>query len=315
MKRMKVLLLLLAVAGAVSMAMAYEPIVKENKQWVYYRLHIRNIPQNWPQVDTLFYPCVYEFKGDTVVDGFTYKKLWRDYAYTEVVSPAPGQPHEIVPRHEHGVVMLVRELAEFVYARRVGSHRPLVGHEGAATPLHQDIGPEYNIFKPTMLKDIQPWFDSTPLTKKQREEMFTFTDMDFITINGTQRRRHIASYPNRYLIEGIGYVRTAADLDSNPTSFIDLEPAHWLFMLSHVTEDGEIIFKTDDYDFIRSMGRIYDPDAPEGGGDVPSGVSELPVDGGATAAGGRTYDMQGRAVTGPLQPGIYVRDGQKLLVE
>ena len=81
-----------------------------------------------------------------------------------------------------------------------------------------------------------------------------------------------------------------------------------VFNFCHIEEDGQIVYKSDSCDYFE------EELARQRGGDVPSGVSELPVGGGAVA-GGRTYDMQGRAVTGPLQPGIYVRDGQKLLVE
>ncbi len=78
------------------------------------------------------------------------------------------------------------------------------------------------------------------------------------------------------------------------------------FGFCHIEEDGQIVYKSECCDITESH-------LPHGG-DVPSGVSELPVGGGA-AAGGRTYDLQGRAVNDPLSPGIYIRDGQKLLVE
>ena len=319
MKRINLFCALLLIAGAFGQVLAYEPVVKENKQWVYYKMSIRSKqfqPGSEIVTDTIFFPCVYEFKGDTVVDGITYLKLWRDYKYLKPSFSASPTFYDPEPQREYGVIMLARDENTTTKARRVGSDKPLVGlYRNGYKQLHDDLGPEYDTYcMGWRVKAQQKWYDQVRLTRKERDELFTFSDDDYITVNGTQRLRIISSFPNRYLIEGIGYVKMDFDLGATPTNFIDLEDGGYYLLFSHLIEDGEIVFKSDWCDFIRESGKIYDPDAPQGGGDEPSGVGEVPVDGGASVDG-RTYDMQGRVVSDPSAPGIYVRDGQKILVK
>ena len=42
------------------------------------------------------------------------------------------------------------------------------------------------------------------------------------------------------------------------------------------------------------------------------GVDDLPAP--ASPGDGVTYDMQGRRVNAPASPGLYIRDGHKILV-
>ena len=92
----------------------------------------------------------------------------------------------------------------------------------------------------------------------------------------------------------------------NPKPYSDIV-GNCYFGFCHIEEEGQIVYKSDACD-------ITESNFTQGGGDEPSGVGEVPVDDGG-AVDGRTYDMQGRVVSDPSAPGIYVRDGQKILVK
>ncbi len=305
MKRMKALLLLLAVAGAASVAMAYEPIVKENKQWVYYEW-----TSQYGSGEMTFYPTVYEFRGDTVIQGKQYHKLWEDRYMFNIQTKEFDHSVEVVAyvRESQGTFSVTGTSYHYVYARRVGSYQPLTGMFSS----EDEDGAEYIVYQ--FGRSMTDFYYTVLMTELQRNNLFDFTKeyQTFVDDNGTERVCWPTSLEQRKIIEGIGYVITNTGGNQYfVQNFIDLEARRDMMRIfSHLIVNGKITFKGDAYDFIHEH-EIY---APEGGGDVPSGVSELPVDGGA-AAGGRTYDLQGRAVNDPLSPGIYIRDGQKLLVE
>ena len=287
----------------------YVPIVQEGRKWVYYQFEPNRSPGN--RVETLpndiYLPITYEFSGDTLVDYTMYKKLYMDRTYI--------LNHEI--KREKIMVGLAYETQQCVYARSSYYEIPLVGILRRGALSKQNL--EYMIYGniiPNGGIDLQLFFDDVPLTKFIREKLFTFTGTDYIEINGTQRIRYKTSEPYLNFIEGIGYVQTNFNTGSTAThkssylwNFFNLQVvSNNATILSHVIEDGEVVFKGELYNEIQL--NAYDPDKPVG---ENVAVEDLPVDTPADGSG-PLYDLQGRVVTNPA-PGIYVRNGQKVVVE
>ncbi len=297
MKRTNLILVFLLAMTAVRV-MAYEPVVKENKKWVYYQPYTLPTPSGG--YETVYFPLVYEFSGDTVIMGATWLKLWEDRYRVAGVQTEAGLQWEV--RHFRELELVAREQWDYVCVRRVKNNFPVGEQHGDETVA------VYSLQVGGALQ--KEYFERIRLSKDEREHLYNFTgEREKITINGTERNCYPTDNPSRRLIEGIGYAVTNFD-DDHPSSknFIDLGiyGRQMLYVLSHVIEDGEIIFKGEMYDYIHSS-KIYDPDADED----KVGVTDLPA---PEPADGTTYDMQGRRVTAPQSPGLYIRDGHKILV-
>ena len=296
MKRTNLILafLLAMTAGKV---MAYEPVVKENKKWVYYETHTLPTPSG--DYEMVWFPLVYEFSGDTVIMGDTWLKLWEDRYRVAGVHTEAGLQWEV--QHFRNLELVAREQWDHVCVRRVKNNFPVGQQRGDETVAVYSL----KVWGATQ----KEYFESIRLSKDEREFLYNFTgECERITINGTERNCYPTDNPSRRLIEGIGYAVTNIDGDlPSSKNFIDLGiyGRTMSSVLSHVIEDGEIIFKGEMYDYIHSS-KIYDPDADED----KVGVTDLP----ASPGDGITYDMQGRRATDPDAPGIYIRDGHKILV-
>ena len=302
----KILIWLIATLGvqAVGTAQTFtlcNPIVKDSKQWVYY--------MRYKVMDGYVYtPVVYELKGDTTIGNHQYLKLYRDaYFYDK-------KTEEI--KHTRTVCAYMREHLNKVYVRERGRFykMPLYGWVTAPDFRESDIGYEYLIY---LQGDIN-CFDQIALTVREREIYFSFTAEKQIEYNGCKRYCYTTNDPYRMMIEGVGYVQTNWGSGPHPvvfSNFYNLNPIQfnapeWFpnGVLSHVIEHGEIIFKGELYDYFKE--NAYDPDKPVG---ENVAVEDLPVDTPADGSG-PLYDLQGRVVTNPA-PGIYVRNGQKVVVE
>ena len=295
------LLSVVAVQGMAQLDHAYVPIVREGVQWVYYDLLTYQTEPTGSYSSELF-PVVYEFKGDTVIQGETYLQLWEDRAVPD------KQTGEV--SHQIGVVAYARSVwtspgdvpqGEGLYARRAHSLRELAG-------LYQSEDEGGCIYKVYSIPFIPEHFSRIPLSKQMRELLnFEQTYLDNVEINGQQRMCwRKTGDPNVMIVEGIGLVVNDSE-HYTPCNFLDFTEFITNRIFGHFVENGEIVFKNEDYDFIlEHMHKVLD--AAEG----KVGVDDLTV---PDAAGdGATYDMQGRRVTAPQSPGLYIRDGHKILV-
>ncbi|MBO4870477.1 MAG: hypothetical protein J5565_00660 [Muribaculaceae bacterium] len=283
------------------------PIAKEGKKWVYYTVH-----SDGNSSTPRFYPLTYEFEGDTVIQDATYLILWEDKTL-----PVYDSYHFYIVDYtrERKQVAYVRDtfsqsvvLLHSVLARRAGSLKPLTGK--FIQTYYNDC--TYGIY---WFPFVQEHFDDAKLTKAQREELFTFTGTETITLeNGEQRTCWKTNDPGKKLIEGIGYVTTTLIQDGPiPANFIDFDTPNALEIrkriFSHLIEDGQIIYKGEWYDFMQKT--AFDPDNAQRG---DTGMNDVPVveaeDGDAPY-----YDMQGHGVAAPTQPGIYIHNGQKVVVK
>ena len=263
-------LAVLALAGlicaqAAEPAYEYVPFVREGVVWnCYYYNGVED-----------FYS--YEMKGDSVVNGVTYKKCYKYTTEEQDVNNAE-------------VVALLRESDKKVYRYvdplSVGTWaiRPYLLHNGDNERIIYD-------------------FNDVPNSYRQRGDttkIFVINGAkDQIQIGNTLRNRYNAldeeytfleeESETPYIIEGIGYAsKTAGD----PLIPFRLQPTDGSAMgLISVIEDGR---------------KVYD-------GLTQSAVTTILSDEQRTGDG-RYYDLTGRPVAAPAAPGIYIHNGKKVLV-
>lgn len=320
MKKLFVLLMTMLCIHSISEAQSSSPLmVKEGKKWVYYK-YGPIASEYW------YFPTIYEFEGDTLLGGgVKYKKLYEDiYFYITKETSEEYIPEGCTYGYNHmrNIVAFFREEGSKVYVRPVPYryYLPIVGCI-SNLPLPRIESYEYIVYDWSY--EAEEWFKQVPLSVYDRENFFTFTGKTDIEINGVRRACYSTSAPCRKMIEGIGYVQTNWESTAQRaqfTNFFHLIPRATHVnnpmerfirngeVLSHVIEDGEIVFKGEMYEIFQEKG--LNPDKPIGSN---TAVEELPVV--TTGDGGTYYDMQGRAVSAPIQPGIYIKDGQKVIVK
>lgn len=257
-------------AQAAEPAYEYVPVVREGVEWHNY-YDIDNEAEE--RIDR--FPFVFVLSGDSVVDGKTYKKCWV-YEGDEVKN------------HPAHLVALLREENKVV--------------ECVTTEL--DGSRITGIARPT------PYL---PSEANGRLNLYDFNDKgycglyasgEYVGQNQVVVGNHLA---NQYtwignFVEGIGY-------DPGEGYGHLLDPDYFYHLptgtfyetprpkLNYVTEDGEIIYKSEAY-----VGVIdYD------------GIDDVTADS-QRVGDGRYYDLTGRPVAAPAAPGIYIHNGKKVLV-
>ena len=321
---MKRFIIIFALAtGFMSQAAAQEyeyiPIVREGVQWVYYQVLAQNSLQEQWSYDVE--PFIYEFKGDTVVRNTTYKKLYIRRAnpkYDGKDEFCVALAHE---NREKGVYAIIQNPSWYNY-------HPIMGkYELARDENINPCGIDNHLIYDFALGEYYI-FSQTPMLERDRDDMFTIKDWEYVEIAGKLRKRYNTSKPYRYIIEGIGYVVSGypeyMTEDSETLTkdqflyylrfahpiadFIQLNPrcstTHWF---SHVIEDGQIVYKGEFYD---NFQRIF-PEFSEAVSVQDIHATTVASEDGKSPI----FDLQGRVVTGTPAPGIYVKQGKKVVVE
>ena len=293
----------------------YVPFAREGVQWVYYEIGFYRANQR-----VIYYaqPFTLEFKGDSTLNGHTYKKLI-----------SAGQDYTSGKYYE-SCIALVRQYGNKYYARNCNHYlHPLQGYYTVKinSENRYDVI-DYLIYD---FDDVQGGFDVAPISVSDRESYFTFDEPEYVEVGGKLRKRYNTATPYRYLIEGIGYIQDCDknlyeyiisnndyDFTKNENSFylsvlrnnpstgdiIQLNPREYAtFVFSHVIENGQVVYK----------GMLYKLFNKEEDSLLPDGIDDVKA---ASAGESRMYDLQGRALNGePATPGIYVKDGKKVLVK
>ena len=307
MKRLILFMSLLSVMIISVNGADYNPIVREGVKWVYYDYQHQNYENPLEPPKVIFFPIVYEFKRDEENPESEFLVLWEDHTYLKYLT---GEiMREIKPVARACDIYLEQHYLPYdrhtVIAKRVGSQEPLIGNY-----LRTDEdGPVYEIYDFPL---VSMFFDRVRLTKTERENMYTFIGKGTVKMeDGSERECWNSVNPAFKLIDGIGFVATDwSNTNNSVLNFIDLanKKQASIRVLSHVIENGVIIYKSPCYDIIQA--NVYDPDKPNGNTaveDVEAVPDESPGD-------GLYYDMQGRAVAEPTAAGIYVRNGKKIIV-
>ena len=270
---------IIAIFQAVAQEYEYVPFVRESVKWVYYYVNEFETEQSHLPRGTFYY--ILEFKGDTIINGKSYKCLHK-------YSGNSSSSNDTIPvymREDNKVVYSIVPDGKRYVDCPIGNHisNPYNGQEFVLYDFNDPIGfCEANFTRPE--------YDYYP---------YTFEYIDTLTTSSGTLKRYIGrlfDVFNIYLIEGIGF--DGYDIGYTLELIIG-EPADAVFHLSHVVENGKIIYK----------GVNYDPDNM-------TGIDEVVADRRGHFLDPNYYNMMGQPVGTevPTAPGIYIHQGKKICV-
>ena len=283
----KLFLIVLALLG-ISQAMAqeyeYVPFVREGAKWVY--VCYDDMEYNEP----IYYS--FEMSEDVLIGEKNYKPV----IVTHYIYGGGKEVEDFIP-------VYLREENKVVYA---------IQPDGIQYPqCPVGIGDYFSYWdtKPTTTEEFILYDFNDPIALY--DSIFsnhsavgpgyvTYTSTEMVTIGNCQSKCHYYQHgidENDRIIEGIGY-------DGNfgtPLFYFELYLTGFQvgYTLSHVIEDGKIIYK----------GINYDPNIRVGLDEVVEDKVVRPLD-------ANYYDLMGRRVGTevPQAPGIYIHQGKKIIV-
>ena len=256
-KLMTLLLLLLAANTAMAQDYEYVPFVREGVKWVYYY----DNPDYWMSDEDNFIPYgeyyyTFEIKGDTIINGKSYKPV---HLYS---GNGINEENDTVP-------VFLREENKVVYGIIPDERRYWECPIGISTAVFNlrlvssiETGKEFILYDFNDLETFYKNYDATgsyydcPLLY----EGFS-ASTDTVLIGNQLRKRLVIHSPyssEDYFIEGIGYAGYSPGMPLNYFCGITMGEYQVIYRLSHVIEDGEIIYKTewykdselDDYEYV-----------------------------------------------------------------
>ena len=279
------LLALLGMAQAIAQD-GYTPFVREGVQWVCYFVHYWDNDYMGFQPGQTFFTL--ELKGDTVINGKEYKMM---HKYSGIgINP-----------DDDTVLACLREENRIVYViipEGMASNSFLVGYGELWDSV---VGNSlYNMARSGQ-EIILYEFNETEAYYKYiyalERDNFNYLGIDKVDVGGLQVNRHTFNHHgfDFYIIEGIGY----DGFDPGyPLSYgTDMYP----YYLSHVVQDGKIIYKGANYmDVAPTDGRM--PMVREGKQWV---FERVTIDHGVTKSEYYTYEIGGKDARGDISSESY----------
>ena len=281
----------------------YVPFVREGVKWIYYY----NNPF-WPEVldmDSYVQYYSFEMKGDYVIGDKHYKQV----CLTHYLDENTKEVEDFIP-------VYLREEDKVVYAIYLdGKRHPqcpagigsYVGYSDNEFSAPTDEFILYDFNDPISLYD-SVFYEADHAVFDEVIKHVEYLNSDTITVAKYQCKRHhyrsIYDGTHAYvdgsqgkIIEGIGYDGYAGF----PLFYFENFDATFQveYYLSHVIEDGEIIYK----------GAFYNPQ-------IRVGIHEVEADKTSRPADPQYYNLMGPPVGKdvPTTPGIYIHQGKKICV-
>ena len=285
MKKTILLFMLALFATSQSMAMEYEytPFVREGVKWVYVINNINDIYEPNPLMPEGKYYRKLEVKGDTIINGTTYKMMHK-YSGDNI-----DPENDTVP-------VFIREENKIVYGiipdGRKYSDCPI----GTMSDVGAYSGQEFILYN---FANTVTYWDC--ILNYDDIAFFEYLGTDTISIGSRTAKRHKCLYSGNefYYVEGVGM--DAVSYGYTLCFFMGyiIGGGSATFHFSHVIENGEIVYK----------GIYYDPNVHDGIGEVAAEKTRSGVD-------NNYYDLMGRAVgkNVPTTPGIYIHQGKKIVI-
>ena len=283
MKRLLIIsmLAMLGMTQAVAQDYEYVPFVREGVKWVY-RVHNDSwTPNPALPAGTFFFNL--EFKGDTIINGKTYKAMHKYFgdAINEENDTVP-----IVMREENKVVYGIIPEGQ-VYEE---SDCPI---GGAYTPGDRYDGNEfvlYDFSNPIGFLTGFEWMDYP---------YYEYEYTDTIIVGNHLVKRYNGSWGgNKFLlVEGIGEDTVISGYTLHIA--MSTSPSMPYFSFSHLIENGEIVYKG-----LRYCDEDFD------------GIDEVVVDKTSRPLDPNFYNLMGQPVGKdvPTLPGIYIHQGKKIII-
>lgn len=257
----------------------YAPIVREGVKRVYVFNH--------HGVETDGGPIVYyteEMKGETTLNGRQYMNLYRYYG--DELDVNTMLPYAYVREQDKKVYAVLDENNKLedgdfnVYKN---------GDPVIKTEDFESTG-EYLIYD---FNDFVAFYDTYSYKQVQ--------STGEIEVNGHMCKAYYLDENQRYLIlEGVGSVTDRGLLFPMTGRWVNGPHPHTLG-LSHVIENGEVVYKSPRYDELKDKL-------------TPTAVVDLKTT--ETRSGdNRYYNLMGQPVAKPTQPGIYIHQGNKIVIK
>ena len=286
------LLALLGMSQLSAQEYEYVPFVREGVKWVCFYNNPCDVDENLVPAGRHYF--VLEMKGDTCIDGKCYKPV---HYYSGI---SINQDNDTVP-------VYLREENKVVYGIVPDNRRYWECPVGIGTVVKEmetysliKTGEEFILydfndpagFYENLCHEISPWLhyshaDTIQIGNSLRKELV----FNHVNTDGTY-------YSYESIIEGIGYV----NYPGTPLNYfyhIYISMTQLILGVSHVIENGEIVYKTG----------AYNPDITLGIGDVVADQPQRVLD-------GNYYNLMGQPVGKDVAtvPGIYIHQGKKVLV-
>ena len=324
------MLMLIGITGVQAQESEYVPLVREGVKWVYY-LGMRKSGD----MTTQWRPLTIEFKGDTTLNGFSFPSSL-DKTFKKCYMTIDPEYKEVLPlvSDENGTFLaaLMRENDKRVFAIYTENYmnafipRPVMHSyvTGLATGAHYGpIDPDdINAIDGAKLNEMWMIYDFNDPDSFIKHVSYSFNndiyyysnkcavELESVMVNGTLRKRYgfesekEGDYGPSYFpewVEGVGWSFLTAEprFSTFVSPFGDLYRSGVMYTkFSHVEEDGKDIFKGPFFDEFNE----------------PDDINDIPVD---TSINGdpNYYNLMGQPVADPTQPGIYIHQGQKLVVK
>ncbi len=269
----------------------YVPFVREGVKWVYY--YDNPFTPDVLDMDSYIQYYSFEMKGDVEIGGKHYKQV----SLTHYFGDNTKEVEDFVP-------VYLREENKVVYAIHPDGREYPQCPVGISRLIDRDYSPNtsndefilYDFNDPNALYDSINIYGEFPI-------WITYQYTDTITFGNHHTRCHhykTAFGSSGKVIEGIGYDGFGGGM---PLCYFNCRKLKLLplveYYLSHVIEDGEIIYK----------GLFYDPQ-------IRVGINETMADRTRRNLDPQYYNLMGQPVGKdvPTTPGIYIHQGKKICV-
>ncbi len=273
------LLMLMGITSVQAQEYEYVPLVREGVKRVYVFNH--------HGVETDGGPIVYyteEMKGETTLNGRQYMNLYRYYG--DELDVNTMLPYAYVREQDKKVYAVLDENnkledGDFNVYRN--------GDPVIKTEDFESTG-EYLIYD---FNDFVAFYDANSRIK------VVSTGLE--SVGDAMRTAYYLDEAKRYLIlESVGAVTNGGLLFPSTGRWVNGPHPHTLG-LSHVIENGEVVYKSPRYDSLHGL-------------ITPTAVVDLKTDD-VPQADNLYYNLMGQPVAEPTQPGIYIHHGKKIVIK
>ena len=281
------LFLMLAVLGMTQMAAQeyeYVPFVREGVKWVYFYDNTDNLIN--PDLAPERHYFTLELKGDTVINGKSYKPMHKYSVHSINIDI------DTIP-------VYLREEDRIVYGIIPNGMKYTDCPIGNVFDFYNSFynGQEFVLYD---FADPISFWDAN-LNDLLINPAITYLSTDTIALGDKYAKRFIWQETNTkyfYQIEGIGSDSEKNGYTLYPLKDISAGMTNVFFHLSHVVENGKIIYK----------GFHYDPSNM-------TGINEILVEK-TQQLDTNYYNLMGQSVGTemPTTPGIYIHQGKKIIV-
>ncbi len=259
----------------------YVPFVREGVKWVYYYNNpfsgdILEMPEG-----KQYYS--FEMKGDVLIGNKHYKQV----CLTHYLDDENKEAEEFIP-------VYLREEDKVVYAIHPGG----IMYPQCPVGIGSYIGSTSSLPMTTTNEEYILYDFNDPITLYEANSSANYMETDYINVGAKTSKRHHYDYTNNDLIiEGIGY-----DGDAGMPLFYFEKMTTGLqvgYFLSHVVENGEIIYKGIHFDQGNHVG-----------------INEVVAEQSRRVVDRNYYNLMGQPVGKqvPQTPGIYIHNGRKIVV-